>query len=144
MALIDPELMKLYGFWGSILALKLLAMVPLTGRQRFAKKVMANPEDLAFVKGGKVGADPDVERVRRAHQNDLENVLPWYAVTFLWLTTSPPMWLASLVIKTFVFARIGHTVAYAIMHQQPLRAITFFIGFGAMVFQILHTLVYYL
>lgn len=40
MLAIDAELFKVFGFWGSILALKVLAMSPLTVRYRFAKKVI--------------------------------------------------------------------------------------------------------
>lgn len=39
MVSINPALMKVFGFWGAILVIKLLAMVPLTARQRFRKKV---------------------------------------------------------------------------------------------------------
>lgn len=39
MVTIDPELFKVFGFWGGLLALKLLGMAPLTGRYRFQKKV---------------------------------------------------------------------------------------------------------
>lgn len=103
-----------------------------------------NEEDTKFGGKGKVTFnDPDVERIRRAHRNDLENVLPWFIITYLWLGTGPSLWLAKVLIQTFVLARIGHTISYAIIPQQPTRAIAFFIGFGITAYQALSTLLYY-
>lgn len=104
-----------------------------------------NEEDLGFHKGkAKIAFnDPDVERVRRAHRNDLENVLPWFIITYLWLGTGPSLWLAKILIPTFVLARITHTISYVIMQQQPTRAIAFFIGFVITGYQTLSTLLYY-
>ncbi|XP_076676115.1 microsomal glutathione S-transferase 1 [Andrena cerasifolii] len=145
MLAIDPELFKVFGFWGSILALKLLAMAPLTARYRFAKKIFINPDDLTFAKKGTVtNNDPDIERVRRAHLNDLENIPIWYIVTALWLTTGPSAWLAGILIKGFVFARITHTLVYAIYPMQPHRALGFFVGCSITAYQAISTLLYYL
>ena len=40
--LVEPELFKTFAFWGSILAIKLLAMAPLTARYRFKNMVCIN------------------------------------------------------------------------------------------------------
>lgn len=40
MAAINTEIMKVFGFWSSVLVLKMLAMVVLTARYRFTKKVL--------------------------------------------------------------------------------------------------------
>ncbi|XP_003701454.1 microsomal glutathione S-transferase 1 [Megachile rotundata] len=144
MPLIDPELFKIYCFWGSILALKLIVMVPLTARYRFTNMVFSSPEDAAFKKGSKVVYnDPDVERVRRAHLNDLENIPLWYIITFIWLTTGPSTWLATILIRSFVIARIIHTVSY-LAKKQPHRAIAFFVGLFATLYQTISILLYYL
>ncbi|KYN06612.1 PREDICTED: microsomal glutathione S-transferase 1-like [Cyphomyrmex costatus] len=146
MPAIDPEILKVFGFWSSILVLKLLAMVPLTARQRFRKNVFANQEDIAFSnisKGKVVYNDSDVERVRRAHLNDLENILPWFIVTYLWLGTGPSPWLAKTFIRTFVLSRVIHTVSYVFFQQQPTRAISFFVAYGIMGYEAVKTLLYY-
>ncbi|XP_077269793.1 microsomal glutathione S-transferase 1 [Temnothorax americanus] len=146
MSEINPELLKVFGFWGSILVLKMLAMVPLTGRQRFRKRVFANQEDLMFQNKSKAKVaydDPDVERVRRAHLNDLENILPWFIVTYLWLGTGPSAWLAKILIRTFVLSRVAHTISYAVYSQQPMRAISFFVAWAVMGFEAVKTLLYY-
>ncbi|XP_043595574.1 microsomal glutathione S-transferase 1-like [Bombus pyrosoma] len=144
-SLVDPELFKIFAFWGSILALKLLAMVPLTAHYRFKNLAFANIEDTKLLRGSKVNTnDAEVERVRRAHLNDLENILIWYIVTFAWLTTGPSTWLASMLIRAFVIARFVHTVVYAIFSKQPHRAIAFFVGFAITTYQAFYTLLYYL
>ncbi|EFN78872.1 microsomal glutathione S-transferase 1 [Harpegnathos saltator] len=148
MANINPEILKVFGFWGSILVLKMLAMIPLTARQRFRKQVFANPGDVTMLKnsvpkGKVVYDDPDVERVRRAHLNDLENIVPWFIITYIWLCTEPSIVLAKVLIRTFVLSRIVHTLSYAVMPQQPLRAISFFVGFGILGFEALTSLLHY-
>ncbi|KAK0090640.1 hypothetical protein PV325_009383 [Microctonus aethiopoides] len=143
MAVIRDDLMSEFAFFSSILVLKMLAMAFLTGRQRFSKKVFANPEDVRD-KSAKIKLDDeDVERVRRAHRNDLENILPWFIMTFVWLTTGPSSLLATILIRTFTFARIVHTLVYAVVPLQPHRAIAFFVGFGITGYQAISTLIYY-
>jgi glutathione S-transferase len=66
----ENPVLSAYLFWSAILILKVLAMAILTGRQRQAKNVMANPEDIRFLKNPSkdiqaIIGDPDVERVRR-------------------------------------------------------------------------------
>ncbi|KYM88087.1 Microsomal glutathione S-transferase 1 [Atta colombica] len=143
MSEINPEVLKVFGFWSSILVLKMLMMVLLTARQRLRKHVLASPEDDVLSKGKAVYNDPDVERVRRAHLNDLENVLPWFIITYFWLGTGPSPWLAKTLIQTFVLSRIGHTISYVIFQQQPLRAITFAVAFGITGYETFKTLLYY-
>lgn len=107
-------------------------------------QAFANKEDILLGKDKQVKLDdPDVERVRRAHQNDLENVLPWFIITYLWLSTGPALWLAKILIRTFVLSRVTHTISYVIFQQQPTRAIAFFVGFIITGYQALSTLLYY-
>lgn len=145
MAAINTEIMKVFGFWSSVLVLKMLAMSMLTARQRFRKKVFANPDDASKVQKAKVAYDdPDIERVRRSHLNDLENVLPWFIITYIWLTTGPSVWLATTLIKAFVISRITHTLVYAIYPQQPARALAFFAGYFITGYEAVTSLMHYL
>ncbi|XP_014213630.1 microsomal glutathione S-transferase 1 [Copidosoma floridanum] len=139
----NSEIMKVYTFWVGVLTLKLLAMSLLTARMRFRKKVFANHEDTKFaVKGRVTYDDEDVERIRRSHLNDLENILPWVAITYVFLGIGPPNWLAKVLINTFVLSRIGHTLSYAIYSKQPYRAIFFFTGFAITALQALAAIFY--
>lgn len=145
MPLISPALVNVFGFWGAVLGLKILAMSPLTGRYRFQKKIFANKEDTKFVPKGKVTYDdPDIERVRRCHLNDLENCLPWFIITYIYLGTGPSTWLASNLIRGFVLSRIGHTLSYAVYSTQPARAIFFFVGYAIMGYQAIVSLMHYM
>ena len=77
------------------------------------KKAFANPEDASGVPGSKVVlGDPDVERVRRAHMNDLENVIPFVLLGGLYLATGPSAGTAGLLFKVFTAARYIHTFVY--------------------------------
>ena len=74
-------------------------------------QVFANPEDTTS--GGTVAyADSDVERVRRAHQNDLENIPLFMLVTHFYLTTNPSTVVATNLIRGFTALRFLHTFVY--------------------------------
>ncbi|XP_078049010.1 microsomal glutathione S-transferase 1 [Augochlora pura] len=141
---IEPELFRTFGFWTSAVCLKMVAVVLMTIRYRFQKKIFINSDDAAGMKGAKVlHNDPDIERVRRCHLNDMENIPLWFIVTSLWLTTGPPTWLATILIRTFVISRIVHTLSYAVWQKQPYRAISFLTGLAITIFQAISTLIYY-
>ncbi|XP_043492199.1 microsomal glutathione S-transferase 1-like [Polistes fuscatus] len=141
---VNTEIMKVFGFWSSVLVLKMLAMVILTAFYRFKNKVFLNPEDTKFTKKSKVAFDdPDIERVRRNHRNDLETILPWFIITYIWLTTNPSPWLAGMLIKSFVISRILHTLSYSIFAQQPARVLSFVFGYTIIVYEIFYSLLYY-
>ncbi|XP_012277063.1 microsomal glutathione S-transferase 1 [Orussus abietinus] len=140
----QQESLNVFYFWSGVLVLKLLSMTVLTARQRFSKKTFANPEDAAGLPNSKVGFnDPDIERIRRAHLNDLENILPWFAITYIWLGTGPSPWLARVLIRSFAASRIIHTIVYAIIPKQPHRALAFFIGFFITGYEAVSTMLYY-
>jgi glutathione S-transferase len=72
-----------------------------------------NPEDTPLSDGSKVDfANQAVERVRRAHQNDLENIVPFFVLAPLYLTTGPQAPLANNLFRVFTAARILHTIVY--------------------------------
>ncbi|NP_001165930.1 microsomal gluathione S-transferase 1 [Nasonia vitripennis] len=141
----NEEIVRIFGFWTGVLTLKLLAMSILTARMRFKKKVFANHEDAKMLPKARVAYDDeDVERVRRSHLNDLENILPWVAITYVYLGTNPSTFLAGLLIRGFVLARVGHTLSYAVYPKQPFRGISFGIGLAITVFEAVSTIIHYL
>ncbi len=73
--------------------------------------MFANAED-AQAAGGKVGVDQDVERVRRAHLNDMEGIYLFFANAALYLTTKPDLWLATNLFRVFTATRFIHTFVY--------------------------------
>ncbi|XP_058818862.1 microsomal glutathione S-transferase 1-like [Topomyia yanbarensis] len=143
---VDPTVFRSYVFWSSVLVLKMLLMSILTARKRWAKKVFANPEDAKTTPGGKVNlADPDVERVRRAHLNDLENILPFFVIGFLYTLTNPPVFLATNLFRLVAIARIAHTLVYAVfVIPQPARGLSWAIGYFISAYMAVHTLLKFL
>ena len=74
--------------------------------------MFANPEDAKRTKG-KVRYDENrVERVRRAHQNDLENILPYFFISALYLLTNPNPATALTCFRAFTAARFLHSFVY--------------------------------
>ena len=63
-----------------------------------------------------------VERSRRIHQNDGENI-PLFLVTgMLLVTVAPPLWVAQLLFYGYAGTRILHTIAYATAQLHDVRA----------------------
>nr|XP_029710940.1 microsomal glutathione S-transferase 1-like [Aedes albopictus] len=125
---VNPELFRIYAFWSVILVAKMLLMSLYTTVTRFRKMAFINPEDVKSIsaKLKVIFGDPDVERVRRAHRNDLENILPFFVVAFLYLLTNPdPRW-ATKLIRAVVVSRIVHSLVYGLMPvPQPARLLSF-------------------
>ncbi|KAH8420641.1 hypothetical protein KR009_012422 [Drosophila setifemur] len=132
-----------YMFWASLLVLKMIMMALLTARQRIKTKTFANAEDLRMGQGTEVRyGDPNVERVRRAHRNDLENVLPFLVMSLVYVASGPHPLTAKLLIRIGASARILHTLVYAIIPiPQPARMVTFFTTFAITAFQAGYVLV---
>ncbi|XP_027846548.2 microsomal glutathione S-transferase 1-like [Aphis gossypii] len=139
---IDEGLFRTYLFYTAVLVIKVLTMALLTGRHRFSKMIFANPEDAKMHSKSKVKYDdPDIERVRRAHLNDLENIPFFVIVCFGYLLTNPSIYIATNLIRLFVASRIIHTIVYAvIVLPQPSRALSWFAGYATtwyMAFQVI-------
>ncbi|XP_059474176.1 microsomal glutathione S-transferase 1-like [Neocloeon triangulifer] len=125
----DNSLLSLYACNAAILIFKMIWVTLLTSKTRISKKIYANPEDAKVSKGKVLMNDPDVERVRRAHLNDLENIPAFLFVSFLYILTGPSYFVAFVLFWSFTAARILHTVVYAVKPlPQPARALSFFVG----------------
>ena len=117
-----------YVFYATLCTLKMLIMSFLTARVRIGSKIFAAPEDGAMY-GIKPRRDESVERIRRAHRNDLENIIPFLILGFFYTLTSPAYATALLCFRVFTIARFIHTFVYAIVViPQPARALAFFAG----------------
>ncbi|CAG0919618.1 unnamed protein product [Notodromas monacha] len=127
----EGELFSCFAFHAALVILKVLLMVPLTARQRFAKAVFSNAEDARVHPKGKVSlVDPDVERVRRAHLNDLENIPFFVLIGWFYLMTNPSLVIAKNMFRLFTVCRYLHTFVYAVVPlPQPARGIAFFGAF---------------
>ncbi|KAG7454469.1 hypothetical protein MATL_G00259970 [Megalops atlanticus] len=148
--MIDSEVFLAFSTYATIVILKMMLMAPLTAYFRLTRKAFANPEDAGMSKNEEekkkmVRTDPDVERVRRCHQNDLENIIPFVVIGLLYALTGPDLHTALLHFRIFVGSRFIHTIAYVMVLPQPSRGLAWMAGMGAtfsMAYRILTTALY--
>lgn len=124
----DNVVFRGYITWCSLLIIKMVLMSLLTAFQRVRKGVsktifhpsaddstltalqaVDNPEDAAINKA-EIKKDEAVERVRRAHLNDLENIPAFLIVALFYVMTEPQPDVALWLIRIAVIARILHTI----------------------------------
>ena len=94
----------------------------------------ASPEDL---QPGLINRNPRaeqlelndyVDRSRRMHRNDLENIPAFLACGFLFVVAGPSYLLANILMYGFVGARLVHALAYATKQSHEIRATLYTIG----------------
>ncbi len=135
---------RLFGITYLVLVLKMVAVGFYTSSVRIRRKVFATPEDYEFQgMAAAAGPDPDVERARRAHLNDLENILPYFGVGLLYAFTNPTLVAASIFYIGYMVARILHSVFY-LTSLQPHRTIAFVVALLLMFIMLVRTLIWLL
>ncbi|KPJ13603.1 Microsomal glutathione S-transferase 1 [Papilio machaon] len=123
---VTNPLIQVYIIHSAVLALKLIAVSSMTGYTRLTRRVFANPEDVKNFRGVVKLDDPVVERTRRAHMNDLENIPAFWILGALYVTTGPGIGWTTLLFRVFTVCRIIHTVVYVLpVVPQPSRAIAY-------------------
>ena len=77
-------------------------------------QVFANPEDVAGQEKAKVNfANEGVERVRRCHQNDIENIFPFVFLSGIYIVVvAPSLFAAKCVFYGFTASRLVHSFVY--------------------------------
>lgn len=129
----SPPALGLYALCSAILALHLIALAMGTGIMRSIRKVWVNPEDARFGNAAKAEAEhPDVDRVRRAHQNAIENAIPFFVMGLLYVLAGASTAGAKGYFFTFTAARLLHTVFF-VWGVQPYRTICWGVGVLAIV-----------
>ena len=137
--LADPNV-RLLALIDLLLVLKMVALGVYTSSLRLRRNVFATPEDYALrATAAPVGPDEDIERVRRAHRNDLENILPFFVVSFIYVLTRPAHGTAAVLLWGFLGARTLHSIYY-VRGKQPHRTITFTVGAAIMLMMLLRAL----
>jgi glutathione S-transferase len=130
-----------YVIAASLMILKAVAMSWLTvQRMVSAKSGFRAPEDLRKTP---LNPSPDptqllpnekVERIRRIHQNDLENIPFFLIAALLFVATSPPLALAQWLLYGYVASRFLHFIAYLTAQTHDLRAMLWTIGSLILIF----------
>ena len=124
-----------YAVAAALMVLKTIAMAWLTVLQMSRVKAgYRSPEDARRTalnpdpRPGQVGPDDRVDRFRRIHQNDLENVPVFLAAGFLFVLTDPAPWLAQSLFYGYVLTRLLHFWAYATAQIHDIRATFWTLG----------------
>jgi uncharacterized MAPEG superfamily protein len=89
-----------------------------------AKAGPANPKP----RPGQLDLSDDVDRSRRIHRNDLENIPAFLAIGLLFVLINPPLAAAQWLMYGFVVARLAHTIAYSTAQRHEVRAIFYSVG----------------
>lgn len=135
----------------SVMILKASSMSWLTVvRMMQVKGGYRSPEDL---KKTPLNPNPDpkqlepndaVERTRRIHMNDLENIPFFLAAGFVFVLTDPSLVLARVLFYGYVVTRLLHFVAYFTGRTHDLRATLWTPGSLIILFMAGRTLLYVL
>jgi len=129
-----------YMITGAIMTLKIMGQGWMTVyRMLKSNSGLASPEDLQV---GLINKNPQpeqleindyVDRSRRMHRNDLENIPAFLACGVLFVMAEPSYLLANILMYGFVGARLAHTFAYATKQSHEVRATFYTIGSVAVV-----------
>lgn len=139
MDLLAQPAVRVFAFWYLILVLKMLMLIFRTSATRMRLSTFAAPEDYAMIGAAAAAAgvpDERIERLRRALQNDLENILPFLGVGLIYALSGPSLGMARFLIGGFALARIAHTIFY-VRGLQPHRTIAFLIGMTLLVWMLI-------
>jgi glutathione S-transferase len=146
LSLQDP-LFATYVIAATLMILKAVSMSWLTViRMMSARSGFRSPEDLKKTPLNPVPharqLEPDerVERIRRIHLNDLENLPFFLASGFLYVLTQPPLLLAQLLLYGYVVSRMLHFLAYLTARTHDTRATLWTLGSLILVFMTVRTL----
>lgn len=104
---------RVYITWGGFLLIKILLMAFLTVFHRMRTGAVENEEDMKMRSVNEIKKDESVERVRRAHLNDLENCIPFLIAALFYIMSEPDQEVASWLIRIAVLSRFCHTIVYA-------------------------------
>lgn len=108
----------------------------------------ASPEDL---QAGLINRNPSpeqlalndyVDRSRRIHRNDLENIPAFLACGLLFVIAGPSLLLANILMYGFVGARLVHTLAYTTKQSHEVRATLYTIGSAVVIVMAVYVLAF--
>lgn len=107
-----------------------------------------NPEDKSKgwtnpkPRSGQLDPDDSVERSRRMHRNDLENIPMFLIAGLLFVLTQPALWVAQWLFFGFVVTRVAHFWAYSTAKSHEIRATFFTIGSIIVIGMAVYTIIY--
>jgi uncharacterized MAPEG superfamily protein len=124
-----------YAIAASLMVLKIMLQGWITVARMLANSAgFVNPEDAKAgpanpkPRPGQLDLNDDVDRSRRIHRNDLENIPAFLAIGLLFVLIDPPLAAAQWLMYGFAAARIAHTIAYSTAQRHEVRATFYSIG----------------
>jgi len=143
----ENPVFEVYAIAAAIMVLKLMLQGWMTVYRMLKSNAgLVNPEDLQV---GLINKEPHpgqlersdyVDRSRRMHRNDLENIPAFLAAGLVFVAVDPALWLAQALMYGFVLARIAHFAAYATQQIHEIRATFYTIGSVIVIYMAGHVL----
>lgn len=143
----DNPVFVAYAIAAALMVLKIMGQGWMTVyRMMKSGSGLASPEDVQRgllnknPSPGQLAVNDYVDRSRRMHRNDLENIPAFLAVGLVFVTVGPALWLAQAVFYGFVLARLLHFAAYATKQTHEVRATFYTIDSALVIYMALHIL----
>lgn len=137
-----------YTIAATLMILKVVAMSWLTVvRMMEVKGGFRSPEDLKKTPfnpkpdPGQLAPNDRVDRIRRIQLNDLENIPFFLVAGFLWLSTSPSLMEAQIVLYGYVVFKLLHFLAYFTRQIHEVRATFWTVGSLIIIYMAVRTLI---
>jgi glutathione S-transferase len=131
----ENPVFRIYVIAASLMILKMLAQAYIVvARMIRVQGGFLNPEDLRKTIGNpnpnprQIDHNESVERARRMHRNDGENIPLFLVAGLLFTAASPPAFLAAWLMYGYVVSRFAHFLAYATAQNHEIRAGFYAIG----------------
>jgi len=126
---LEDPLFRVYAIAASIMIIKMAMQAWITVfRMMKVKGGFRSPEDAkrspfnANPTGDQLAPNEYVERSRRIHLNDCENIPLFLAVGLLFVIAGPPLWVAEAVLYGYVITRVLRFLAYITAQLHDVRA----------------------
>lgn len=129
-AMLNDPAFKTLSVCAVILFFKMFGVGTYTALVRRKVGTTLNPEDQKTLGGKLVEIDPpEVQRVQRAHRNDMENIPVFLSIAILAVLAGVNRTGQEICVIGFTVARIAHSITY-LRGMSPWRSISF--GSGAL------------
>jgi microsomal prostaglandin-E synthase 1 len=127
-SLSGSSLLAVFAVVCALLVLKAQVLGAATAATRGRLKTFINPEDAVWLGGEHVNPDDErVQRIFRAHRNDLENLLPFFVAGTVYVLSGAATTAGVAYFGAFLLARYAHTFAY-LKQKARLRRDAFTVG----------------
>ena len=144
---LDNPVFETYALVSALMVLKVMLQGWMTVyRMIKSDSGLLNPEDLRKSPTNK-NPRPDqlevndyVDRSRRMHRNDLENIPAFWAVGLVFVVVDPALLFAQILMYGFAVARLAHSGAYLTKQSHEVRAALYSIGSLIVIFMAAYVL----